>query len=300
MSTKSVFTTGEAAKICKVSQQTIIRCFDNGTLKGFRVPGSRFRRIPWEQLYAFMKENNIPTDALESSKKKVLVVDDDETLVDLMVEAFERDGRFEIRTANNGFDAGMLVKEIKPDLVVLDVMLPDIQGFDVCRQLRGTPETQDIPVLFLTAKTETEDKIKGFKLGAIDYLVKPFDPDILLLKIEAILRQSSQMPAEDEKFQIGNYIFDSEKRVLQLKDYMQRLSPKESSLLQLLAEKKGELLSREEALIKIWKEDTYFTAQSMNVFITKLRKYLSLDIEYLIEIENVHGSGFILEVRRRG
>ena len=95
MSTKTVFTTGEAAKICKVSQQTIIRCFDNGTLKGFRVPGSRFRRIPRDQLYSFMRDNGIPTDALESGKRKLLIVDDDEELVELLVDTFTRDGRFE-------------------------------------------------------------------------------------------------------------------------------------------------------------------------------------------------------------
>ncbi|MFM7741772.1 MAG: helix-turn-helix domain-containing protein, partial [Planctomycetota bacterium] len=106
MSSKTVYTTGEAAKICKVSQQTIIRCFDNGTLKGFRVPGSRFRRIPRDQLFAFMRDNGIPTDALESSKRKLLIVDDDQDLVDLMVDVFKADGRFEIKTANNGFDAG--------------------------------------------------------------------------------------------------------------------------------------------------------------------------------------------------
>src|SRR5581483_11318811 len=123
---KTVFTTGEAAKICKVSQQTIIRCFDNGQLKGFRVPGSRFRRIPREALYKFMKDNGIPTDALESGKRKVLLVDDDAELVELMTKVLEEDGRFEVRIAANGFDAGMMVKEYRPDLIILDVMLPDI------------------------------------------------------------------------------------------------------------------------------------------------------------------------------
>ena len=137
MSTKTVFTTGEAAKICKVSQQTIIRCFDNGSLKGFRVPGSRFRRIPRDQLFAFMRDNGIPTDALESGKRKVLIVDDDEELVELLADVFERDGRFDLRLANNGFDAGMLVKEFRPDLVILDVMLPDINGKEVCQRVRS-------------------------------------------------------------------------------------------------------------------------------------------------------------------
>src|SRR5213593_4227845 len=131
---KTVFTTGEAAKICKVSQQTIIRCFDNGQLKGFRVPGSRFRRIPRDMLYKFMKENGIPTDALESGKRKVLLVDDDEELVELITDVIKSDGRFEVRVANNGFEAGMVVKDYRPDLVVLDVMLPDINGSVVCQR----------------------------------------------------------------------------------------------------------------------------------------------------------------------
>ena len=134
---KTVFTTGEAAKICKVSQQTIIRCFDNGQLKGFRVPGSRFRRIPREALYRFMKDNGIPTDALESGKRKVLLVDDDAELVELMTKVLEEDGRFEVRVATNGFDAGMMVKEYRPDLIVLDVMLPDINGKEVCHRVRA-------------------------------------------------------------------------------------------------------------------------------------------------------------------
>ncbi|MBI3822390.1 MAG: helix-turn-helix domain-containing protein, partial [Planctomycetes bacterium] len=114
---KTVFTTGEAAKICKVSQQTIIRCFDNGQLKGFRVPGSRFRRIPREMLYKFMKDNGIPTDALESGRRKVLLVDDDVELVDVMTKFLEEDGRFDVKIATTGFDAGMLVKEYRPDML---------------------------------------------------------------------------------------------------------------------------------------------------------------------------------------
>src|ERR1700733_3532127 len=113
---KTVFTTGEAAKVCKVSQQTIIRCFDSGQLKGFRVPGSRFRRIPRENLYRFMKENGIPTDALESGRRGIFVVDDDPAVVDLIHDVLTADGRFEIKTVNNGFQAGMTAKEYHPDL----------------------------------------------------------------------------------------------------------------------------------------------------------------------------------------
>src|SRR5207244_3145295 len=146
---KRVFTTGEAAKICKVSQQTIIRCFDSGQLKGFRVPGSKFRRIPRDILYKFMKENGIPTDALESGKRKALIVDDDEELVELIRDHLESDGRFEVRVASNGFDAGMMVKEYHPDVVVLDVMLPDINGKEVCQRIRNDPSLSDERIVCL-------------------------------------------------------------------------------------------------------------------------------------------------------
>lgn len=180
MTTKTVFTTGEAAKVCKVSQQTIIRCFDNGTLKGFRVPGSRFRRIPRDQLFSFMRDNGIPTDALESGKRKVLIVDDDQELVELMEDAFQRDTRFEIRTANNGFDAGMLVKEFEPDLVVLDVMLPDINGKEVCQRVRGDGHGDSVKIICISGMVE-QDKIADLKAaGADDFMHKPFSVDRLI------------------------------------------------------------------------------------------------------------------------
>ncbi len=180
MTKKTVFTTGEAAKICKVSQQTIIRCFDNGSLKGFRVPGSRFRRIPREQLYAFMKENGIPTDALESGKRKVLIVDDDEELVELMVDVFSRDGRFDIKTANNGFDAGMQVREFRPDMVVLDIMLPDINGKEVCQRVRSDNTLESVKIICISGMIE-QDKVADIRAaGADDFMHKPFSVDKLL------------------------------------------------------------------------------------------------------------------------
>jgi len=177
---KTVFTTGEAAKICKVSQQTIIRCFDNGQLKGFRVPGSRFRRIPREALYKFMKDNSIPTDALESGKRKVLLVDDDAELVDLMRRVLDEDGRFEVRVASNGFDAGMMVKEYRPDIIVLDVMLPDINGKEVCQRVRADTTLEDVRILCISGMVE-EDKIQELRLSGADlFLHKPFDIDVLI------------------------------------------------------------------------------------------------------------------------
>jgi len=180
MSNKTVFTTGEAAKICKVSQQTIIRCFDNGSLKGFRVPGSKFRRIPREQLLEFMEVNGIPTDALESGKVKILIVDDDEDLVELLSDVFQRDGRFEIKTANNGFDAGMLVKEFRPALVILDVMLPDINGKEVCQRVRSDETLETVKIICISGMVE-QDKVADLKAaGANDFMNKPLDIDRLL------------------------------------------------------------------------------------------------------------------------
>jgi excisionase family DNA binding protein len=184
---KTVFTTGEAAKICKVSQQTIIRCFDNGQLQGFRVPGSRFRRIPREKLYKFMKDNGIPTDALESGKRKVLLVDDDLELVELMTKVLEEDGRFEVRTAGNGFDAGMMVKEYRPDIIVLDVMLPDINGKEVCQRVRSDASLEDVRILCISGMIE-EDKIQELRLsGADDFLGKPFEIDTLIDQMCSLL-----------------------------------------------------------------------------------------------------------------
>jgi excisionase family DNA binding protein len=184
---KTVFTTGEAAKICKVSQQTIIRCFDNGQLKGFRVPGSRFRRIPREALYKFMKDNGIPTDALESGKRKVLLVDDDAELVELMTKVLEEDGRFEVRIASNGFDAGMMVKEYRPDLIVLDVMLPDINGKEVCHRVRADTSLEDVRILCISGMVE-EDKVQELRLsGADDFLHKPFDIEELIDRMCSLL-----------------------------------------------------------------------------------------------------------------
>tara|TARA_B100000029_G_scaffold25646_1_gene25235 strand:- start:2051 stop:2626 length:576 start_codon:yes stop_codon:yes gene_type:complete len=184
---KTVFTTGEAAKICNVSQQTIIRCFDSGQLKGFRVPGSRFRRIPRDVLYRFMKDNGIPTDALESGRRKALIVDDDEELVELIRDVFDADGRFEVRVANNGFDAGMMVKEYKPDIIVLDVMLPDINGKEVCQRVRSDSSLDDVRIICISGMVEA-DKIDDLKeAGADDFMQKPFEVDALFARVCGLL-----------------------------------------------------------------------------------------------------------------
>jgi excisionase family DNA binding protein len=192
---KTVFTTGEAAKICKVSQQTIIRCFDSGQLKGFRVPGSRFRRIPRNELYQFMRENGIPTDALESGKRKILVVDDDPELVELITDVLDKDGRFEVRSVNNGFDAGMMVKEYHPDLIVLDVMLPDINGKEVCQRVRTDPTMDDVKIICISGMVE-QDKIEDLRAsGADDFMQKPFEVDQLVDRICQLLEIETSLVA---------------------------------------------------------------------------------------------------------
>ena len=192
---KTVFTTGEAAKICKVSQQTIIRCFDSGQLKGFRVPGSRFRRIPREMLFRFMKDNNIPTDALESGRRGILVVDDDQAVVDLITDVLAADGRFETRAVNNGFGAGMQAKEYHPDLMILDVMLPDINGKAVCELIRSDSTMSDIKIICISGLVE-EDKVQELRdAGADDFLHKPLDIDELVRRICRLLEIETGAPA---------------------------------------------------------------------------------------------------------
>ena len=193
------------------------------------------------------------------------------------------DGKFAIDKFRNG----------NYQICILDVMLPNVDGFTIGTEIRKI--NKDIPMVFLTAKTLKEDILKGYNVGADDYITKPFDTEVLLCKIEAIIKRQSTQPVNDEViFTIGTYIFDSKLRHISREGVKQKLSPKEADLLKLLCQNKNELLPRETALRKIWGEDGYFTARSMDVFITKLRKYLAADSS--IEIKNIHGSGFLLEV----
>jgi len=185
---KNVFTTGEAAEICKVSQQTIIRCFDAGRLEGFRVPGSKFRRIPRHELIKFMKENDIPLDSLESGKKKVLIVDDDAEIVELMVEVLVRDGRFETKTASSGYEAGISTQRFRPDLILLDYMLPDINGNVVCQTIRKNPEFESIKIIIVSGVIKRDEIDQLLKSGAQDFIKKPFDIAELTGKITTVLK----------------------------------------------------------------------------------------------------------------
>jgi len=185
---KDLYTTGEAAEICKISQQTIIRCFDAGRLDGFRVPGSKFRRIPRQSLIKFMKENKIPLDALESGKKKILIVDDDPEIVELLVDVLSRDGRFEVKAASSGYDAGMLTQQLHPDLILLDYMLPDVNGNIVCQTIRENPEFENVKIIIISGVIKQDEIEQLLKSGAEDFMRKPFDITELMNRIGAVLQ----------------------------------------------------------------------------------------------------------------
>lgn len=185
--TKKIFTTGEAAEICKVSQQTIIRCFDSGRLAGFRVPGSKFRRIPREELIRFMRDNEIPTAIVEGGRTRVLVVEDDPEIISVLTEVLQRDGRFDVRSATNGYDAGIQTESFKPNVVILDYLLPDINGNIVCRRIRERNDMAGTKIICVSGVVRDEE-IKGLMRSGMDeFIKKPFDVDFLISRIATLV-----------------------------------------------------------------------------------------------------------------
>ena len=185
---KAVYTTGEAAEICRLSQQTIIRCFDSGQLNGFRVPGSKFRRIPRALLLQFMKENNIPLDGFGGDKIRVLVVDDDPEIIELFLDALQSDGRFEVATAQTGYDAGVLTQQFDPDIVVLDYMLPDINGNVVCKTIRENPNLSHIKILIISGVVNPTEVDKLMEAGADAFIKKPFNIDNVIDRVMQLVK----------------------------------------------------------------------------------------------------------------
>jgi len=220
------------------------------------------------------------------SANKILLVEDD-------LEMHE----FDVTLATDGLEGLNAYKQGEFDLCIFDVMMPKMDGFSLAKEIRE--KDNEMPIIFLTAKTLKEDVLEGFKIGADDYISKPFNSEELLLRIQAVLKRSQKKadPQEDVKeFQIGSYNFNYPLRILTYsangEEEKSKLSPKEAHLLRLFCINKNDVLSRSEALTKIWGEDNYFTARSMDVFVTKLRKYLKKDEN--IEIVNIHGNGFRL------
>lgn len=184
---KTVFTTGEVAEICQISQQTVIRCFDSGKLRGFRVPGSKFRRIPREALLEFMEAHQIPVETLGGGKRRILVVDDDPDIVDMLVEILQADGRFDVKSASNGFDAGALSQAFKPEMILLDFMLPDINGNVVCKRIRENPELANTKIIIVSGAADQREVDELLAAGADEFVKKPFEVDKLIVRILGLL-----------------------------------------------------------------------------------------------------------------
>ena len=225
--------------------------------------------------------------------KKILLVEDDPNFGTVLRDYLALND-YNVTHAKDGIEGLIMFKNNDFDLCILDVMMPRKDGFSLAQDIRS--KNKEIPIIFLTAKTLKEDVLKGYQVGADDYLNKPFDSEVLLFKIKAILqRKESDTSAENEQFEfnIGGFFFNSKLRHLSVgEDEPQKLSPKESKLLRMLALHKNDLMPRELALTKIWRDDNYFTSRSMDVYIAKLRKYLKND--NTVEILNIHGEGFRL------
>lgn len=225
---------------------------------------------------------------------KILLVEDDPNLGTLLEEYLKLKGNYEVTLCTDGEEAIKAFHSQPFDLCILDVMMPKKDGFAVGREIRKA-NTQ-VPIIFATAKSMMEDKTEGFTLGGDDYITKPFRIEELLLRINALLKRSqgsvSEQPGDETVFHIGNYEFDYPSQVLRINGKEQKMSGKEAELLRLLCLHANQLLAREEALLTIWNNDNYFTGRSMDVFLSKLRKYLRDDPN--VEILNVHGKGYRL------
>ncbi len=226
--------------------------------------------------------------------QKILLAEDDPNLGELLKDYLELKGKYEVVLSQDGDQALEQFRKNRFDLCILDVMMPKKDGFSLGKDIRKMDDT--VPIIFATAKGMMEDKTQAFELGGDDYITKPFRVEELLLRIQALLKRVSKEKEEElaDKFEIGNYFFDYTSQVITYKGQQQKLSTKEAELLRLLCLKKNDVLTREEALIKIWHDDNYFTGRSMDVFLSKLRKYLKEDPS--VEIVNVHGKGYKLLV----
>jgi len=231
---------------------------------------------------------------------KILLVEDDQNFGDVLRSYLEMHD-YDVTLAQDG-EAGLNnYRKHDYDLCIFDVMMPKKDGFTLAKEIRE--EDKEMPIIFLTAKTLKDDVVQGFKIGADDYITKPFNSEELLLRVQAVLKRSQQKadPREEiREFIIGKYHFNFPLRILTFasgaaEEDAQKLSPKEAQLLRLFAINMNDILPRSEALTKIWGEDNYFTARSMDVFVTKLRKYLKQDDN--IEIVNIHGNGFQLLIK---
>jgi two-component system, OmpR family, response regulator len=230
---------------------------------------------------------------METGKPKILLCEDD-TNLGMVLKNYLELNDYDVILERDGRLGLAAFQREKFDICLLDVMMPNMDGFTLAEEIRDI--NPDVPLFFLSAKTMKDDIIQGYKLGADDYITKPFDSEVLLLKIKAILKRNEELHKEEAnaEYDLGKYHFNPRLRELTIEGKTQVLSPKESELLKMMCEYKNDLLPREAALKRIWGSDTYFNGRSMDVYIAKLRKYLKEDST--IEIVNIHGNGFRLVV----
>jgi DNA-binding response OmpR family regulator len=225
-----------------------------------------------------------------SKQKRILLVEDEENFGSLLQNYLEL-SKYEVVWMKDGAQGYSAFFKEEFDVCIFDVMMPNMDGFTLTEKIRN--KDSKTPIIFLTARNMREDMIRGYQSGADDYLSKPFDIEILLLKLEALFQRSTtDIETGASFFSIGSYTYESATRSLVHPNESRKLSPKEGALMQLLCEHFNEVLPRDKALKKIWGEDSYFTTRSMDVYITKLRKYLQHDKR--LSIQNVHSSGYML------
>lgn len=225
-------------------------------------------------------------------KVKILLVEDDPNLGFIIKDNLTDKG-YQVTHCVNGLDAERIIYKEKFDLYLLDVMMPKKDGFTLAQEIREKKD--NTPIIFLTAREMQEDKLKGFTVGGDDYITKPFNFDELVMRMEAILKRTKSAEPEQKEFAIGKYILKVDELKLFKGDEITSLTKKEAALLEYLAKFANQPVKREDMLVKIWKDDSYFAGRSMDVYITKLRKYLKDDPT--IEIQNVHGVGFKLMIK---
>jgi len=228
----------------------------------------------------------------------ILLVEDDANLGFMVQEHLELHG-YRVQRCVDGEEGLRFLEKNGCDLVLLDIMMPKLDGFALARKVRAA--RNEVPIIFLTARSLKEDRLEGLRIGADDYVTKPFSVEELLLRVRAVLKRSNRSQGEQEQagsFVLGSYSFDLERNTLTRGRRSRRLTEREAALLRLLCERRNRTLGRQEALQTIWEDDSYYAGRSMDVFITRLRKYLAADPS--VTIANVHGKGFRLRVKSKG
>jgi two-component system, OmpR family, response regulator len=225
---------------------------------------------------------------MHKEKNSILLAEDDLNLGMLLVDYLEAEG-FDVKLCRDGEKAINAIANLNFDICLLDVMMPKRDGFSVAKELRA--RSKNIPIIFITAKSLKEDKLKGYGLGGDDYITKPFDEEELLWKIKAILRRVPVQKQNSLIIPIGNYAFDFSKQLLTIDNWQKRITEKEAEILKYFSDNRNKLIKREDVLQSVWGENNYFLGRSLDVFITKMRKYLKEDPK--VSIENVFGVGFI-------